>query len=75
MAPNGAISSSYHWVASFFTAIYLRSAYLVLSGNKVSWKGRQYRVNSHKTIEPQPTETTDELAVESMPLLKQPQNN
>ncbi len=38
------------------TAIYLRSAYLVLSGNNVSWKGRQYRVNSHKTIEPQPHE-------------------
>lgn len=44
------------------TAIYLRSAYLVLSGNNVSWKGRQYRVNSHKTIEPQPQDalaTTD----------------
>lgn len=38
------------------TAIYLRSAYLVLSGNNVSWKGRQYRVNSHKTVEPQPGE-------------------
>lgn len=34
------------------TAIYLTSAYLVLSGNNVSWKGRKYRVNSHKTIEP-----------------------
>lgn len=53
-----------------FTAIYLRSAYLVLSGNKVSWKGRQYRVNSHKTIEPQPTETVDELPVDSMTLFE-----
>ena len=53
-----------------FTAIYLRSAYLVLSGNKVSWKGRQYRVNSHKTIEPQPVEATAELPVESMTLFE-----
>ncbi|MBC7996484.1 MAG: glycosyltransferase [Leptolyngbya sp.] len=43
------------------TAIYLRSAYLVLSGNNVSWKGRQYRVNSHSTIEPQPADTEIEF--------------
>jgi chlorobactene glucosyltransferase len=33
------------------TALYLHSAYLVLSKQKVSWKGRKYRVNTHKAIE------------------------
>lgn len=41
------------------TAIYLRSAYLVLSKNNVSWKGRHYVVNTHKTIEPQPSVTSN----------------
>lgn len=34
------------------TALYLTSAYLVLSGSKVNWKGRHYRVNTSKSIEP-----------------------
>ncbi len=50
------------------TAIYLRSAYLVLSGNNVSWKGRQYRVNSHKTVEPQPSEAVEALSVYETPV-------
>jgi chlorobactene glucosyltransferase len=33
------------------TLLYLDSAYLVLSGHKVNWKGRQYVVNRGKTIE------------------------
>lgn len=49
------------------TAIYLRSAYLVLSGNNVSWKGRQYRVNSHKTVEPQPGEVVEALSIYDTP--------
>ncbi len=53
-----------------FTAIYLRSAYLVLSGNNVSWKGRHYRVNSHKTIEPQPGETVEDVPVESISMFE-----
>lgn len=35
------------------TALYIHAAYLVLSGSQVNWKGRHYRVNTHKTIEPQ----------------------
>jgi hypothetical protein len=35
------------------TILYLHAAYMVLSGSKVNWKGRHYRVNTHKTIEPQ----------------------
>lgn len=31
--------------------LYLHSAYLVLTGNKVSWKGRKYTVNTSKAIE------------------------
>ncbi|HEY9790693.1 MAG TPA: glycosyltransferase [Candidatus Obscuribacterales bacterium] len=31
--------------------LYLHSAYLVLSKTKVSWKGRQYMVNTHKSVE------------------------
>jgi len=31
--------------------LYLHSAYLVLSGKKVSWKGRRYTVNTSKAIE------------------------
>lgn len=34
------------------TALQLHAAYLVLSGTKVNWKGRQYTVNSSKTIQP-----------------------
>lgn len=34
------------------TAIYLHSAYLVLSGGRVNWKGRHYTVNTAKRIEP-----------------------
>lgn len=34
------------------SALQLHAAYLVLSGSKVNWKGRQYTVNSSKTIEP-----------------------
>lgn len=33
------------------SVLYLHSAYLVLSKTKVSWKGRQYRVNSSKAVE------------------------
>ncbi len=33
------------------TVLYIHAAYLVLSGTQVNWKGRKYRVNSHKTIE------------------------
>jgi chlorobactene glucosyltransferase len=34
------------------TVLQLHAAYLVLSGSKVNWKGRQYTVNSSKTIQP-----------------------
>jgi chlorobactene glucosyltransferase len=33
------------------TVLYIHAAYLVLSGTQVNWKGRKYRVNTHKTIE------------------------
>lgn len=33
------------------SVLYLHSAYLVLSGTKVSWKGRKYTVNTSKSIE------------------------
>lgn len=33
------------------TALYLHSAYLVLFGATVNWKGRRYVVNTHKTIQ------------------------
>jgi chlorobactene glucosyltransferase len=33
------------------TALYVHAAYLVLSGSNVNWKGRQYRVNTSKTIQ------------------------
>lgn len=33
------------------SALYLHSAYLVHSGVKVSWKGRQYTVNTSKAIQ------------------------
>lgn len=33
------------------SALYLHSAYLVYSGVKVSWKGRQYTVNTSKSID------------------------
>lgn len=41
--PFGAIS---------VTALQVHAAYLVLSGSKVNWKGRQYTVNTSKTIQP-----------------------
>ncbi len=31
--------------------LYIHSAYLVLTGREVNWKGRKYRVNSAKTIQ------------------------
>jgi chlorobactene glucosyltransferase len=31
--------------------LYLHSAYLYLTGNKVSWKGRKYTVNTSKSVE------------------------
>lgn len=34
------------------TVLYLHSAYLVLGGRQVNWKGRRYTVNSSRTIEP-----------------------
>ncbi len=40
------------------TVLYLHSAYLVLSGHKVSWKGRRYTVNTSKSIEPEGTCST-----------------
>ncbi len=33
------------------TVLYLHSAYLVLGGGQVNWKGRRYTVNSSRTIE------------------------
>lgn len=44
------------------SALYLHSAYLVLSKHKVSWKGRKYLVNTSKAIE-------DEGAAVSTPVL------
>jgi len=41
------------------TALYLHSAYLVLSGGQVNWKGRHYRVNSAKTIDSLPNAHLD----------------
>ncbi len=35
----------------YLSALYIHSAYLVLGGQEVNWKGRKYRVNSAKTIE------------------------
>jgi chlorobactene glucosyltransferase len=46
------------------TVLYLHSAYLVLSGNKVSWKGRRYVVNTAKSIEPE-----SEIVLTDMPSL------
>jgi chlorobactene glucosyltransferase len=43
MLPGGAIA---------ITVLYLHAAYLVLSGGQVNWKGRRYRVNTSKTIQP-----------------------
>lgn len=37
------------------SALYLHSAYLVLSGAKVSWKGRTYTVNTSTSIEGDPS--------------------
>ncbi len=34
------------------SVLQLHAAYLVLSGSKVNWKGRQYTVNTSKTIQP-----------------------
>jgi chlorobactene glucosyltransferase len=34
------------------TVLYLHASYLVLSGGQVNWKGRRYRVNTSKTIQP-----------------------
>lgn len=33
------------------TVLYLHSAFLVMAGREVNWKGRRYRVNSSKTID------------------------
>lgn len=33
------------------SCLHIHSAYLVLSGEQVKWKGRQYVVNKHKTIQ------------------------
>jgi hypothetical protein len=41
------------------TCLYIHAAYLVLSGSKVSWKGRQYTVNTSKTIQPVITASLD----------------
>ncbi|HEY9786454.1 MAG TPA: glycosyltransferase family 2 protein [Candidatus Obscuribacterales bacterium] len=46
------------------TALYLTSAYLIHSGNNVLWKGRRYRVNSHKTVEPLPEPLVFEPVIE-----------
>ena len=34
------------------TCLYLHSAYLVLFGEEVNWKGRRYVVSTKKTIDP-----------------------
>ncbi len=53
--------SGVNWL-NFFTlplgsvvtsGLYFHAAYLVLSGTQVNWKGRRYRVNASKTIQPQ----------------------
>ncbi|MBY0356777.1 MAG: glycosyltransferase family 2 protein [Candidatus Obscuribacterales bacterium] len=45
--------------------LYLHSAYLVLSGKKVNWKGRRYVVNTSKSIESEsirkPKSTTEKV--------------
>lgn len=47
------------------TVLYLHSAWLILSGKKVSWKGRRYTVHSDKAIDGQETpETTDLSGIE-----------
>jgi chlorobactene glucosyltransferase len=40
------------------SVLYLHSAWLVLSGNKVSWKGRRYTVHADKAIDSQETPET-----------------
>lgn len=48
------------------TVLYLHSAWLVLSGRKVSWKGRRYTVHSDKAIDSKETpETLDINAAET----------
>lgn len=44
--------------AAFATCLFVQSAYLVLSGSRVTWKGRGYVVNTDKTIEAQGKATT-----------------
>lgn len=52
------------------SVLYLHSAYLVLTGNKVRWKGRRYTVHADKAIDSVETpETTDILADTSNPVL------
>lgn len=46
------------------SVLYLHSAWLVLSGNKVSWKGRRYTVHPDKAIDSQETPETTDLSVE-----------
>jgi chlorobactene glucosyltransferase len=41
------------------TWLQIHAAYLVLSGSKVNWKGRQYTVNTSKTIQPGNTKKLD----------------
>ncbi|HEY9678054.1 MAG TPA: glycosyltransferase family 2 protein [Drouetiella sp.] len=43
------------------SVLQLHAAYLVLSGSKVNWKGRQYTVNSSKTIQPDGKKKLDAL--------------
>jgi chlorobactene glucosyltransferase len=47
------------------SVLYLHSAYLVLSKTKVSWKGRQYTVNTHKSIEAEGRDKLPVLDVEN----------
>ncbi|MBY0547442.1 MAG: glycosyltransferase family 2 protein [Candidatus Obscuribacterales bacterium] len=50
------------------TVLYLHSAWLILSGKKVSWKGRRYTVHSDKAIDGQETpETTDLSGADAPP--------
>ncbi len=44
------------------TVLYLHSAYMVLFGAQVNWKGRRYVVNKHKTIRSDETVRTLEKA-------------
>lgn len=45
--------------------LYLHSAFLVISGNKVKWKGRRYTVHSDKAIDAAETPETTDIGAET----------